>query len=295
MPARSARSLAAEAQFRARLADLGAELLGSWQDNRTPVWVRDAAGHDCAPRPLNVLAGEGICFRCRPRGRSLAAEAQFRARLADLGAVMLGPYQDNRTPVWVRDAAGHLVAPRPKNILDGQGPCGRCRPGGRALGDSVSLDARARFLARLEQLGAVLLEPVWLGVNAPHRLICAAGHVGAPQPNHVLDGRGICRWCAGKVWDVFYVVADQLGGRIKFGITSGDPRARLAVHRSAGYRERVLVLEGLPGTVAPEIEAAAIAALTLAGIKPLRGREHYGAEALAVVLDIADNYPRRAA
>jgi hypothetical protein len=54
----------------------------------------------------------------------------------------------------------------------------------------------------------------------------------------------------------------------------------------------VLVLEGLPGTVAPEMEAAAIAALKLAGINPLRGREYYDAEALFIVLDIVDNYPR---
>jgi hypothetical protein len=42
---------------------------------------------------------------------------------------------------------------------------------------------------------------------------------------------------------------------------------------------------------APEIERAVLAALRLADITPLRGREHYSADALALVLDVADNYP----
>jgi hypothetical protein len=88
------------------------------------------------------------------------------------------------------------------------------------------------------------------------------------------------------------VVTDRAGDRIKFGITSGDPLARLRTHRYAGYGVVVRVITNLPGTVAREIENSARAALALADIKPLRGREHYGAEALAVVLDIADNYPR---
>src|SRR5262249_1091091 len=101
--------------------------------------------------------------------------------------------------------------------------------------------------------------------------------------------------CAGKEWDVFYVVADQAAGRIKFGVTSGDPRPRLHRHRAAGYREAVRVLTGLPGTVAPEIETACLAAVALAGYRPIRGGEFSDGAALAVVLDVADNYPLGAA
>jgi hypothetical protein len=111
---------------------------------------------------------------------------------------------------------------------------------------------------------------------------------------HTLSGGGICRICVGQ-WDVFYVVADAGRHRIKLGVTSGDPRRRLADHRTAGYRDVVRLLTGLPGTVAGEIEAASLAALALAGVRPVWGREHYDAAALAVVLDIADNYPRHAA
>jgi len=44
--------------------------------------------------------------------------------------------------------------------------------------------------------------------------------------------------------------------------------------------------------MAAEIEQAALAALELADMKPIRGREYYDLPALALVLDIADNYER---
>jgi len=47
----------------------------------------------------------------------------------------------------------------------------------------------------------------------------------------------------------------------------------------------------LPSDAAPAIEQAVRAALRLAGITPIRGREYYDAAALAVVLDVVDNYP----
>ena len=92
-------------------------------------------------------------------------------------------------------------------------------------------------------------------------------------------------------WDAFYVLADETAGRIKFGITSGDPRPRLKKHRGAGYRTVIRLLIALPGTIAPDMENAVRAALRLAGVKPVRGREYYDIEALALVLDVVDNYP----
>ena len=90
---------------------------------------------------------------------------------------------------------------------------------------------------------------------------------------------------------MFYVVADQAAERIKFGITSGDPRPRLARHRASGYCTVVRLVVGLPSDTAPAMEQAVLAALRLADIAPSHGREHYDAAALALVLDVVDNYP----
>jgi hypothetical protein len=281
--ARSGRSLAAEAAFRARLAYLDAELLESrWLGANTRHRVRCAAGHECTPRPSDIGQGWGICRVCA-RNDSAAAEAAFRARLAYLDAELLesrwlGAHKAHR----VRCGGGHECRPRPHDLQRGQGICRIC-----ARQDTAT--AEAEFRTRLEQLGATLLEP-YRGALKRHRVRCAAGHKCTPRPADVQQGDGICRYCAGKIWDAFYVVRNPDSSGVKFGITSGCPGPRLADHRRAGYRERVLVLEGLPGTAAPEIERAAIAALALAGVKPLRGREHFGGEALAVVLDIAAGY-----
>src|SRR5437867_2051498 len=91
MLARSARSLAAEAKFRARLAELGATLLEPrWLGANTPHRVRCAAGHECSPRPGSVRCGRGGCRVCAGNDPA-TAEVAFRARLAELGATLLEP------------------------------------------------------------------------------------------------------------------------------------------------------------------------------------------------------------
>jgi len=281
---RSVRSLAAEAAFRARLAELGATLLEpEWLGTLKPHRVRCATGHECTPRPNHVIEGIGICRSCA-RNDPAFAEAAFRARLAELGVTLLEPeWLGANVPHRILCAAGHECAPRPHGIARGKSPCRTC-----ASRDSKA--AEAAFRARLAELGATLLEPEWLGVNHPHRVLCAAGHECGPHPASVAAGRGICRICAGKAWDVFYVVADQARQRIKFGITSGDPRDRLGRHALHGYAEVVRLAAGLPGSVAPDMERAVLATLRLAEAEPIRGREYYDGAALAVVLDVVDNW-----
>jgi hypothetical protein len=284
----SARSSAtAEAAFRARLAELGAELLEPYKNNKTPHRVRCAAGHFCTPYPSSVvLAGKGVCRTCAGQD-PVAAETRFRARLAELRAELLEPvWLGVNTPHRVRCAAGHECSPWPTSVLGGQGIC-------RACAGSDPAAAEAAFRARLAELGAELLEP-YHGSGQPHRVRCAAGHECMPRPSGVQQGVGICHICGWQGRDAFYIVRQPTTGHIKFGITSGDPQWRLRRHRACGYSERVLVLTGLPGTTAPEIESAAIAVLKLAEIKPIRGREYYDSSALALVLDVVDNYPAAA-
>jgi hypothetical protein len=267
--ARNARSLAAEAVFRARLEELGATLLEpEWLGVDARHFVRCAAGHEFALRPSNARSGSGVCRTCSDSGEKAERLRSFRARLEELGATLLEPvWRGALLPHRVRCAAGHECAPRPSDVrLDG-GICRVCADRRR------SVVTEAAFRARLEELGATLLEPVWLGTNEPHRVRCAAGHECAPHPNSVQQGQGICRTCAGRAWDVFYVVLDGDRRHVKFGITSGDPRPRLADHARAGFGAVVRLLEGLPGTAAPDMERHVLSTLRLAGESPVRGRE----------------------
>lgn len=272
----------AEAAFRGRLGELGATLLEpAWRGSHKPHRVRCAAGHEYAPRPVNVRKGRGICQACLGR-QPVQAEARFRARLNEIGATLLEPrWLGFLTPHAVRCANGHKCTPRPDHVKAGIGICRVCT--GR---DPAT--AEAAFRARLTELGASLLEPYRNG-KTPHRVRCAAGHECRPTPKHIQEGNGICRLCAGRIWDVFYVVVDLDRHRLKFGVTSGDPRPRLQAHRPAGYREVVRLLTDLPGTVAPDLERSVLAALRLAGEQPINGREYYDSSALALVLDVVDH------
>ncbi|WP_158071230.1 hypothetical protein [Streptomyces sp. CB00455] len=88
----------------------------------------------------------------------------------------------------VRCAAGHLCAPRPSNVQQGQGLCRTC-----ARKDPLA--AAAAFRERLAAAGARLLEPVWLGVHAPHRIRCAGGHETLRRPSAVRRSGWVCRRC----------------------------------------------------------------------------------------------------
>ena len=53
------------------------------------------------------------------------------------------------------------------------------------------------------------------------------------------------------------------------------------------------LMTGRPGIMAPEIQSAARATLALAEVIPVKGWEYYDISALAIVLDVADNWPLR--
>ena len=214
---------------------------------------------------------------------SVAAEAVFRARVVELGGVVVEPsWLGVNRPHRVRCAAGHECNPHPSGLRRrGVGLCRVC-----AGNDPVA--AEAAFRARVVELGGVVVEPSWLGSQVPHRVRCAAGHECNPRPDGVAQGVGICRLCRGMVWDRFYVVVNRSAARLKFGITSGEGRYRFSAHRYAGYSEVIRSI-ALPDALA--LEGATLAALTLGGVRAVRGREYFDVSALGLVLDVVDAWP----
>lgn len=207
---RSARSIQAEAKFRARLDELGATLLeAEWLGTDRTHRVRCAAGHESATRPGNVSQGWGICRTCGGNDPKVT-EAKFHARLDELGATMLEPkWLGVKEPHRVRCVEGHECRPRPYEVSRGGGVCRTC-----ASKDPKA--AEAAFRTRLEELGADLVEPQWLGNRMPHRVRCAAGHECTPRPSTLQKGLGICITCAGQDPKVastaFREAVERLGG-----------------------------------------------------------------------------------
>lgn len=271
----------AEAAFRARLAELGAELLESYHGSQEPHRVRCAAGHEGRPRPSDVAKGDGICRMCSGKHPAVA-EARFLRALDELGAAplyerWLGSDKRHR----VRCPAGHECEPTPAAVWRWRTVCRICSGKDPATSE-------AKFLARLEELGAAPLYDAWRGSHEPHLVRCVAGHDCRPDPSSVIQGHGVCRFCTGAIWDAFYVVTST--DAVKFGITTGDPRPRLRIHARQGLKSVARLATGLPGITAPSAEAAVKAALALAGEKPLQGREYFDISCLALVLDVADSW-----
>jgi hypothetical protein len=192
---------------------MGATLLEpEWLSKSTPHRVRCANGHECCPRPANVNRGAGLCRAC-VNSDPATAEAVFRARVAELGAIVVGPYRDAKTRVHVRCSMGHDCYPVPDKVRQGRTlSCRICS------GRPDSATSSARFRARLAELGVTLLEAQWLGAKAKHRAICAAGHECNPVPATVIRGGGACLACSERdpatAAAAFHAKIAELGGTV---------------------------------------------------------------------------------
>ncbi|WP_437001304.1 hypothetical protein [Streptomyces sp. enrichment culture] len=273
---------ASEAKFRAAVEAQGGTVLGEYVNALTPVRALCANDHECRPWPSYVNSGGGICGICGGRTRGIS-EPAFRQRVSDLGGTLLGSFTTTYTPVLVRCPEGHEHRVIPKHVVNGTGICRTC------AGQDPRL-SEAAFRMTVEQYGGEVLGPY---VNTGTRVMvrCAQGHEVAARPSALHAGYGLCRVCGGRTWDVFYTVLDEDFDVLKFGITSGNPRARLRDHRRDGFCKVVRLHQQLPDGVALELEGCIKAALRDAGEKPVRGIEYFPGRALPLVLDIVDNHP----
>lgn len=273
----------AAARFKVALAELGATLLEpKWLGLHRRHHVRCDAGHDCYPRPNTVLYnGQGICRDCVGLSPAIS-EANFRARLAELGVTLLEPYKNATSKHRARCSQGHECWPVPHSLQRGNGACRDC-----AGQDPVR--AEKEFRARVTEQGGTVVGQ-YVNSSTPVHIVCAQGHHWSPRPGVIQRGHGICRECAYKTWDVFYVVAHKSEAQVKFGISNLDGRVRLRNHRGYGYTNIVRLVTGLPGRLARDTEDAVRSALALAGEQAVQGREYFDVSCLALILDVADSW-----
>lgn len=280
--ARSARSIEAERKFRDRVAAAGATLVDAeWLGVKTEHRAICINGHSARVIP-HALRHAGLCAACAGRDQA-AAWSKFTAEIAAQGAALLDPHWlGSKARHWVVCSKGHHSGVTPSDIASGRGVCGACA-------ERDTFECERRFREAMTALGARMLGE-WRGGAQSHRFECRDGHVGSIVPSALLSSsQSLCKDCAGKnKWDVFYVVLNKDSSRVKFGVTNGDGKARLATHRRSGYRDVVRLFPGVPMPGAADLERATAAALRDAGAAPVQGREYYDASALALILDIVD-------
>jgi hypothetical protein len=273
----------AERTFRERIAEVaGFVTEPSWLGAKIPHRVICANGHQCRPRPSDVNKGHGVCLTCAGKDPAVTEQA-FCEGIAALGGRVVEPaWLGARKLHRIICANGHTTMAHPITVTRGGSPCAVCAGRGPE-------QVWQAFKDRVSALGGLVIEPRWLGSDVPHRVICKAGHLCIPRPGPVGGGQGICRYCTHSEWDIFYVVANDDANRVKFGITTNDPRQRLAEHKRRGYARIIRTMTGLPD--AATLERVVQSGLRDGGLSPVWGREYYDIAALPVILDIADNWP----
>lgn len=241
---RSARSIQAEAAFRARVEQLGGEVLyEAWGGANKGHRVRCAQGHESSPRPSNVQHGGGICRTCAGRDPK-AAEAVFRARLAEVGATLVEPeWRGAIARHEAKCSAGHTCYPIP-HMLRHNRVCTKCP-------QPVSIEAREKFRKRVEELGGEVLDAEWRGSRQAYSVRCAEGHVGQIWPIGLHQRRGICASCGDKspqaTWQKFKAQIEQLGGVVLEEAWKGnnEPHACLCSERHRCAPRPAHVLKGI--------------------------------------------------
>jgi len=90
--------------------------------------------------------------------------------------------------------------------------------------------------------------------------------------------------------DVLYVTRNPVTRCVKFGITSRDGYARLHTHRVDGFTEVLRLITGLPEGLAVLTEQKIKLALAMVDAKPMRGREYFSDEYLALIENEIGNW-----
>lgn len=246
-----------------------------------PHRVQCPNGHETTATPSSVRVGLGYCHLCR-RTSTARAELRFRDLVATLGGSIVEPaWLGNSKPHRVICREGHETTPRPNDVKTTGSLCRVC-----AGHDSVT--SWLEFQRLVANQGGAVGETAWLGNKEPHRVVCARGHLCRVRPNNVQQGGSICRRCAYKVWDVFYVVVNDATQTVKFGVTSHDPRARLRFHQADGFRRVIATLVGVPDAFG--LERTVLVSLRERSISPVRGREYYPLSMLPHILRIMEEW-----
>jgi|ERR1035437_4130535 hypothetical protein len=155
------------------------------------------------------------------------------------------------------------------------------------LNEQLFLSFKERLAKYGTALGAMLLWDIWNGSRTKHQIQYQNGHIGWIWPSNINSGCGCCRLCAGREWDVFYLVHDPIMNHFKLGVTSNDPDPRLSTHkRDSFYKLLYLILN----VDARELETQLLDFLSKSDYLPYRGNEYFSDDSLDSLLKELEAY-----
>jgi hypothetical protein len=135
---------------------------------------------------------------------------RFQKQVKELGGVLV-------EPEWLGAKAGHRIVcanGHPRRITPThlrKRLCSKCPRPEQQTG-------YAGFLARVTELGGVVLDSEWKGANKPHEIRCPKGHEVPVFPSVLRGGGGLCSACSGRSsrysWLKFKARISELGGTV---------------------------------------------------------------------------------
>lgn len=178
-----------EANFKARIAELGGKVLGEYKGNSVPIKCLCPNNHETSPTPTSIQQGSGMCRICTGL-EPIAGEINFRTRMAELGAKILEEYQGSRIPVKCECKNGHVLQVFPGRVHSSIGICRIC------VGHDPAT-TEENFRAKIAQLGGKVLGE-YKGNRIPVECRCPNGHLSSPTPSSIQQGGGMCASCGFK-------------------------------------------------------------------------------------------------
>jgi hypothetical protein len=176
-----------EERFRAKIAELGGQVVGEYINGNTRVTCRCSEGHPCEVMPRYIQQGRKMCDTC-VKDDPNKPKRQFIDRIKELGGKVIGEYINSQTRVRCICKNGHDCNPLPAHIQQGRKMCPTCR-------NNYQIRAKKKFLDRIEELGGKVLGQY---IHNAQRVecICPEGHQCKALPNQVSRGGGMCSTCS---------------------------------------------------------------------------------------------------
>lgn len=176
---------AAEAKFRAIVAEKGGKVHGQYVNAKTPIRTECDKGHIWLPYSSGISSGKWcpVCVENCPK----AAAAKFYRIISEKKGVALEPYINNHTRRKIQCEFKHTWSPLPTNITSVGSWCPVCV-------DHSPEAAKDKFLQAIKIRNGTLLEE-YIDTNTKVRVQCEEGHIWPVRPHSVTSSKSWCPVC----------------------------------------------------------------------------------------------------
>lgn len=170
----------AKAKFYGIVQEKGGRALTEYTNSISRVYIVCHRNHLFSPIASSINMGTWCCY-CNGNSR-LQGEAKLRMIVAERGGIILTPYQNRYTPIWIQCDQGHIVEKWPCSITSG-GWCSKCS-------NKCPIQAEFRFRTTVANMNGTVIGQ-YLNNKLPVTIQCQWGHPFDMTPGHISGGQ----WC----------------------------------------------------------------------------------------------------